>query len=192
MLLKQYRVFSLVLYFLSTSFCLKSNTCRRLFDVFMLLFTLLWGLLSLPEVVHRHTSEAWFVELTEVIRMLPRSAWTDCKCRLSGQGQPGLTVSADSVGQGQPGLTASADSVAQISFDWLQSLTQLPGQPGLNASADSVAKVSLGWLQALTQWPRSAWAYCKRWFTGQGQPGLTASADSVAQVSLDWMQVLTQ
>ena len=36
----------------------------------MLLFTLLWGLLlSLPEVVRRHTSEAWFVELTEVIRM---------------------------------------------------------------------------------------------------------------------------
>ena len=36
----------------------------------LLLTTLLWGLLLLrPEVVRRHTSEAWFVELTEVIRM---------------------------------------------------------------------------------------------------------------------------
>ena len=36
----------------------------------MLLFTLLWGLLlSLPEVVRQHTSETWFVKLTEVIRM---------------------------------------------------------------------------------------------------------------------------
>ena len=71
-LLKQYCLFSLALQTIHFVYFILLNQIYvgDFFSVVMLLFTLLWGLLLLlSEVVRRHTSEAKFVELTEVFRI---------------------------------------------------------------------------------------------------------------------------